>query len=124
MVSPDLATIIQEIVGTDSGPTSWVSGNNLALILNGNGGTGERELYSDNNGGATDVYGANARPVLRVIFSSGTTVTKFEAQVDSGNDDAEQRSGDTTNNYATSSDLELVTEAGTTVRRPQIRFHL
>ncbi|MFC1665479.1 VWA domain-containing protein, partial [Pseudomonadota bacterium] len=113
LVSPNLATIIQEIVGTEGTPTSWAIGNDLALIFQGNNGAGKRTVSSEQG---------SSRPVLKVIFSDGITVTQTEISIANGNDDGEQRSGDTTNNYVTSTDLELVTEGGTDDQRVGIRF--
>ena len=96
--TPDLSTIVQEIVNRDA----WVSGNAMNFIITG---SGERVAVSYDQA-------AGAAPLLHVAYTSGTAGT-FDKRISQSSDDAEQKTTGST--YLSGSDLGMFQSGYNTV---------
>lgn len=105
--TPDLTTIVQEIVNQGS----WITGSSMVFLVTG---TGERSAESYNGA-------PNAAAMLHIEFSSGNTST-FSVPISSSSDDAEETTS-SGNMDLTSSDIELVDEGGTSNQYVGLRFN-
>ncbi|MCW8884570.1 MAG: VWA domain-containing protein, partial [Motiliproteus sp.] len=109
--SPDLTSIIQEIVNR----SGWCGGNSLSLILTGSAGLRIAKSYENDPSQAPQLditYDPASNP-------SGCMNHEFGVRVSSSSDDAEESSSGTMD--LDSSDLELVTESST--QKIGIRFN-
>lgn len=102
LLTPNIASIVQEIVGIDG----WSSGNSMGIMMGHISGAGSRwvEAFSNNNGIDT--------PQLQVTYYSalGATTDVIVESVDrSTNAEEAVASGDM---YLDSSDLELMSDGG------------
>ncbi|MCH9697525.1 MAG: hypothetical protein K0U68_05405, partial [Gammaproteobacteria bacterium] len=101
-LTPDLKTVVQEVVGR----SGWCGNNAMTFFIEGGSGLREAVSYEGDTAAA---------PVLHVNYDEDTVSANacinqtFQAQVASGNDDAEQASDGTMD--LSSSDLELTQES-------------